>query len=60
MAEHDKEKTVTLQEVIVLTLATADTLTKLLIDKGLITDEEFKKKLSEEKATYHAVLKRLH
>jgi hypothetical protein len=33
---------------------------KLLIEKGIITDEEFKKKLSEERANYLAVLKRLH
>jgi hypothetical protein len=31
--------------------------TKLLIEKGVITDEEFKKKLGEERATYQPILK---
>jgi hypothetical protein len=60
MAELDKGETVTLEEVMVLTLAKTDALTKLLIEKGLITDEEFKKRLAEEKAMYQAILKRLH
>jgi hypothetical protein len=28
-----------------------------LIEKGVITDEEFKQKLGEERATYQAILK---
>jgi hypothetical protein len=32
-----------------------DAVVKLLIEKGVITDEEFKKKLAEERATYQAV-----
>jgi hypothetical protein len=36
----------------VSTLAMTDALAKLLIEKGLITDDEFKKKLGEESATY--------
>jgi transcription initiation factor IIE alpha subunit len=33
---------------------------KLLIEKGVFTDAEFKAKLDTEKANYLAVLKRLH
>jgi protein-disulfide isomerase-like protein with CxxC motif len=33
-------------------LAQTDALAKLLIEKGLITQEEFKQKISEERATY--------
>ena len=45
MAELDKGETVTLEEVMVLTLAKTDALTKLLIEKGLITDEEFQEEV---------------
>ncbi len=37
---------VTLQELMVSSLATADALAKLLIEKGLITEREFRKKRS--------------
>jgi hypothetical protein len=37
-----------------------DAAVNLLIEKGILTDEEFKKKLAEERANYLAVLKRLH
>ena len=33
---------------------------KLLIDKGVFTDAEFKAQLSTERANYLAVLKRMH
>ncbi len=49
--------TVTLYELIVSSLATANALTKLLIDKGLITQAEFMQKLSDERATYQEMLK---
>lgn len=35
-------------------------LAKLMIAKGVITEEEFKAQLSAEQANYLAVLKRLH
>jgi len=41
------------QELLVTTFAAADALTKLLIEKGLITHEEFTKKLSAKRVTYH-------
>lgn len=41
----DKSKPVTLQELVLYTLAMADAVTKLLIEKGVITEAEFKQKL---------------
>ena len=43
----------------VSTLAITDALAKLMIAKGIITDEDFKAQLSAERANYLAVLKRL-
>jgi hypothetical protein len=40
------------EELLVSSLAQSDALAKLLIEKGLITREEFKQKISEERATY--------
>ena len=40
----------------VTTLAMTDALTKLLIEKGVITDAEFKQKLVEERAVYQRIL----
>ena len=48
MAELDKDATVSLKELMVSTLAMADPVTKLLIEKGVITEAEFKQKLLEE------------
>ena len=59
MADEIKNDKVTLEELVVSTLATTDALSKLLITKGLITDEEFKTQLTAERANYLAVLKRL-
>jgi hypothetical protein len=56
MAELDKGKPVSLEELIVSTLAMTDALAKLLIDKGVITDAEFKQKLLEERAVYQRIL----
>ena len=50
MAEPDK-RPVTLEELLVSSLAQTDALTKLLIEKGLITREQFMK-LAEERETY--------
>jgi hypothetical protein len=48
---------VTLQELMFGTLAMTDALSKLLIEKGIITDAECKKKLGEERAAYQKILK---
>ncbi len=59
MATVDKQGVVTMQELLVSSLATADALTKLLIEKGLITQAEFMQKLSAERAVYQAMLQNL-
>ena len=40
--------------------AMGDGTVKLLIEKGVFTDAEFKAKLQTERANYFAVLKRFH
>jgi hypothetical protein len=56
MAELDKGEPVSLEELMVSTLAMTDALAKLLIEKGVITDAEFKQKLLEERAVYQRIL----
>jgi hypothetical protein len=56
MAELEQGKPVSLEELMVSTLAMTDALTKLLIEKGVITDAEFKQKLLEERAVYQRIL----
>ena len=51
MAERDK-KPVTMEELLISSLAQTDALAKLLIEKGLITREEFMQKIAGERATY--------
>ncbi len=58
MATVDKQEVVTMQELLVSSLAQSDALTKLLIEKGLITEAEFMQKLSEERAGYQAMLEK--
>jgi hypothetical protein len=55
MAEPNK-KPVTLEELIVSSLAQTDALAKLLIERGVITREEFMGKLAEERGTYQQLL----
>ena len=59
MATVDKDGTVSLEELVVSTLATAEALAKLLTQKGIITAAEFMRKLWEERASYQALIKRL-
>jgi len=56
MGTVDKQGVVTMQELLVSSLATADALAKLLIEKGLITEAEFTKQLSTDRAVYQAML----
>jgi len=56
MATVDNQGVVTMQELIASSLAQTDALTKLLIEKGIITKEEFMVKLSDERAVYREVL----
>jgi hypothetical protein len=53
MAEENKSEKISLEQLMVSTLATTDALAKLLIA------DEFKTQLSAERANYLAVLKRL-
>ncbi|MFQ5917490.1 MAG: hypothetical protein ACE5I0_06745 [Candidatus Binatia bacterium] len=48
-----------MQELVVSALAQTDALTKLLIEKGLITEAEFMEKLSTERAVYQAMLEKV-
>ncbi len=59
MARLDKDGTVSLQELIASSLAQTDALTKLLIEKGIITKEEFMVKLSDERAVYQGMLEKM-
>jgi len=59
MGTVDKEGVVTMQELLVSSLAQSDALTKLLIEKGLITEAEFMKKLSAERAGYQEMLRKI-
>jgi hypothetical protein len=56
MAEVRKQSPVTLEELVLSSLAQVDALSKLLIDKGIITQQEFFQKISEERATYQRML----
>ena len=60
MADETPSAKVMLEELVVSTLAMTDALAKLLIAKGVISDEEFKAQLGAERANYMAVLKGLH
>ena len=59
MGTVDKGVTVSLQELVVYSLAQTDALSKLLIDKGLITQDDFMQKLSAERAWYRAVFQKI-
>jgi hypothetical protein len=52
MTQSSIQSPVTIQELLVSSLAQTDALAKLLIEKGLINREEFMQKISEERGTY--------
>ncbi len=58
MATLDKGGTVTLQELLVTSLAQTDAVAKLLIEKGVITQDEFMEKIKAERATYQAMFRK--
>jgi len=58
MANTDNQGTITLQELVVSSLAQTDALCKVLIQKGLITKAEFMEKLKEEMTSYQVMLQR--
>jgi hypothetical protein len=51
------ETTVTLEELLVSSLAQTDAVARLLIEKGIITKHEFLQKVSDERATHQRMLK---
>jgi hypothetical protein len=59
MGQLDKDGILTLQELMITALATADVVAKLIIDKGIITQKEFDVQLFSERATYEALLQRV-
>jgi hypothetical protein len=56
MEEKPTDNTTDMLELLVSTFATAEALSKLLIEKGVITQQEFLQKISEERATYQKLL----
>ncbi len=59
MGKLDRQGVVTFQELIVSSLAQTDALTKLLIEKALLTQAEFMEKLSAERAGYQEMLRKM-
>ena len=59
MGTLDKQGVVTMQELLVSALAQTDALTKLLIEKGVITQAEFMHKLKAERAVCQAMLREM-
>jgi len=57
MATVDKGGTVTLQELLVTSLAHTDAVAKLLIEKGVFTQDEFMENIKAERATYQAMFR---
>ncbi len=58
MGEPDKSGTVTLQVLLVTSLAQTDAVAKHLIEKGVITKDEFMEQVKAERAGYQALLQR--
>ena len=58
LAHYRLAKYSSLDELVLSSLATADTLAKFLIEKELVTEAEFVQKLSAERARYQAMFKR--
>ena len=56
MAEPKKKDAVSLNELMVSTLAMTDAAIKLLIEKGVFSEAEFKEKLLAECAVYQRIL----
>jgi len=59
MGQLDNNGILTLQELMITALATADVVAKLLVEKGLVTQKEFDVRLFSERASYQAMLQRI-
>ncbi len=58
MGEPDKSGTVTLQVLLVTSLAQTDAVAKLLIEKGVFTQDEFMEKIKAERAAYQEMFQK--
>ncbi|HTN69816.1 MAG TPA: hypothetical protein VMO00_01875 [Methylomirabilota bacterium] len=56
MATRETTAPVTIQELLVSSLTQTDALAKLLIDKGVITQQEILAKIADERAVYQRAL----
>ena len=56
MANPEK-RPVALEELLISSLAQTDALSKLLIEKGVITKQEFLQKIADERETYQRLLR---
>jgi len=59
MAKLDKVGPATLQELVVSSLAQTDAVAKLLIEKGVITQDEFMEKIKAERVIYQTMLQNI-
>jgi len=57
MVTINKDGTVTIQELLVSSLAQTDAVAKLLIEKGVFTQDEFMEKIKAERATYQTMFR---
>jgi len=60
MATVDKSGTVTIQELLITSLAQTHAVAKLLIEKGVFTQNEFMEKIKVERATYQAMFQKVN
>ncbi len=58
MATVDKGGTVTLQELLVPSLAQKDTVARFRIEKGVFTQDEFMEKIKAERTIYQSMLQK--
>jgi len=58
MAKVDKSA-VTIQELLITSLAQTDAVAKLLIEKGVFTQDEFMEKITAERANYQAMFQKV-
>jgi predicted transcriptional regulator len=56
MAKIDDTRPVTIQELLVSSLAQSDAIAKLLIENGVITEAELSHKIAQERSTYQKIL----
>ena len=60
MADTKEDETVQLLELLVSSLAQIDALSKLLIEKGVIEEEEFLGQIAKDRAVYQSLFKPKH